>query len=131
MDPAVYQPATGQWRILFSSTDFATSATFVLGDATSVPVPADYDGDGITDAAVYQPSTGMWLAKLSSMSSKQVTLATSGAGNDVPVPGDYDGDGRADVAVFRDGRGDSLFESGLLIRGDDLPGQRADVPLAR
>jgi hypothetical protein len=39
-----------------------TSMMFSIqfGDAASVPVPADYDGDGIADIAIWSPSAGIW-----------------------------------------------------------------------
>ena len=32
-----------------------------LGLGTDMPVPGDYDGDGMTDLAVYRPATGEWF----------------------------------------------------------------------
>jgi hypothetical protein len=66
-----------------------------LGD---MAVPADYDGDGITDLAIYRQATGEWFARRSSdLSLFQLEFgaaASSGLG-DRPVPADYDGDGAA------------------------------------
>ena len=131
-DPAVYQPETGQWRVLFSSTDFATRATFTVeGGTAAVPVPADYDGDGICDAAVYESTTGKWLARLSSLDSRTTTLVTLGSYGDVPVPADYDGDGRTDVAVFHDGDWRMLFSSSMYSAGASIAwGQRGDIPVS-
>ena len=32
----------------------------IVGVEGDVPVPADYDGDGVTDPTVFQPATGTW-----------------------------------------------------------------------
>ena len=69
------------------------------------PVPADYDGDGLTDPAVWRASTGTWYWLQSGdehlyRSAGQRQWGVEALG-DRPVPGDWDGDGRSDLAVWR------------------------------
>ena len=129
-DPAVYQPSTGEWIILQSSTDYTTSVTIIIGLSTDIPVPADYDGDGITDAAVFQPSTGRWIVQQSSHPSGAVVVATLGNKADIPVAADYDGDGKADLAVFHSGGWLILHSSANLMSGLSVSWfDDADVPL--
>jgi hypothetical protein len=69
--------------------------------ADAVPVPADYDGDGITDMAL-KGSNGIWYIDLGANGfGGRWDLAYPGYGSAtaVPVPGDYDGDGKADLAI--------------------------------
>jgi uncharacterized repeat protein (TIGR03803 family) len=97
-DLAVYEPTTGVWSILTSSSHFTETRTITWGGTYGdVPVPGDYDGDGITDPAVFNPATGTWAILRSSLGALTITLGTYG---DIPVPGDYDGDGITDPAVY-------------------------------
>jgi streptogramin lyase len=98
---AVYRTTTGEWFIQRPSDSGLTLVGWgapVLGDT---PVPADYDGDGLTDIAVYRRSTAEWFIRRST--DLGLTLIAWGSSflADVPVPGDYDADGVADVAVYR------------------------------
>jgi hypothetical protein len=105
-DFSIYRPSSGTWWIVTSGSP-NNSISLQFGAACTPPngcdtvAPADYDGDGKTDAAVYRSTTGTWYMLLSgsgnSFYSQQFGLAT-----DVPAPADYDGDGRADIGVWRD-----------------------------
>ena len=98
-DPAVFQPATGTWRIMRSGWQDTYDAFF--GQAGDVPLPADYDGDGLTDLAVFRPSTERWWI-FPSQTAVPYAMAFGDA-TDRFVPGDYTGDGKADLAVYRNG----------------------------
>lgn len=106
-DVAVRRPSTFMWYIKNSS---GTNFNSERGDGIQrvqfgkniddIPVPADYDGDGIADIAVRRPSNKMWYILNSSDNAIQ-RVAFGSQASDIPVPADYDGDGRADVAVRR------------------------------
>lgn len=111
-DIAVRRPNTGFWYIQNSSDSNYNSIRadgiqrMVLGSIESdVPVPADYDGDGITDIAVWRPNNGIWYIRLSSENpdaySQNITsVKIDASADDVPVPADYNGDWIAEPAIY-------------------------------
>jgi hypothetical protein len=101
--PAVFRPSNGTWYVM--QNDGASSPIIqAWGASGDVPVPGDYDGDGIIDIAVWRPSNGTWYVRPSTHPGTFVAYAW-GASGDVPVPGDYDGDGKTDYAVWRPSSG--------------------------
>lgn len=105
-DIAVWRPSTGTWFVKNSDGGNYNSSRedgiqrISLGTSTDIPVPADYDGDGITDIAVRTPSSFLWtIVQSSNGGTVNATFGRDAA--DIPVPADYDGDGKADIAVRR------------------------------
>lgn len=92
---SVFRASSGVWHQLNSSNN-AYSA-FSWGISGDKIAPADFDGDGKTDAAVFR--NGIWYIFQST--NNQVRTVNFGLANDLPRPGDFDGDGYADIAVFR------------------------------
>ncbi|MDA0699428.1 MAG: FG-GAP-like repeat-containing protein, partial [Chloroflexi bacterium] len=133
-DIAVYRRTTGQWFILLTRNKEVRVQLW--GDSRpayriyEVPLPADYDGDTITDFGIYQSSTGNWFVKYSGGGFDIINWG-EGGGVDIPVPADYDGDRRADLAVYQPTR--ALWAVRSLVTGavssvtwgiagtDDLP----------
>jgi hypothetical protein len=65
------------------------------GQQGDIPVPADYDGDGIQELAVWRPSNGNWYISLDNRSwsgkGSAYKVIQWGQQGDIPVPADYDG----------------------------------------
>jgi hypothetical protein len=111
-DFGTYTPSNGLWQLWesftfprskgVSSSDakfraVSNTVTIQFGFAGTLPVPADYDGDGRSDIGVYDPASGTWYVFRSSLGFWQTQFGYCGA---IPVAADFDGDGKADISVF-------------------------------
>ena len=122
-DISLFRPATGTWYSTRSSLGFSA---FQFGQAGDKAVPADYDGDGVTDFAVYR--SGVWYRMMSLTNSFDVV--SFGLATDIPAPGDFDGDRRADVAVFRPSTGTwYIRNSSTGTSGAGQFGLSGDIPV--
>jgi N-acetylneuraminic acid mutarotase len=102
-DLALFRPGNGNWKLRYSTLDFASGPDLAFGLSTDKPVPGDYDGDGRIDVAVYRPSNGIWYVIYSSTGA--LVQLQWGISTDVPIPADFTGDGRTDLAVWRPSTG--------------------------
>jgi hypothetical protein len=53
---AVFRPATGQWIYQTSASGYATTIQTTWGNGGDIPVPGDYDGDGIMQS-IFSPAS--------------------------------------------------------------------------
>ncbi|MCC2605151.1 FG-GAP repeat domain-containing protein [Planctobacterium marinum] len=109
-DMAVWRPSTQYWYIKNSAgekvnynssrEDGIQRIIFGIG-ADEVPIPADYDGDGISDLALYNTISFDWMV-LSSLTGETITKYNVGSGEeDIPFAADFDSDGKADFAIWK------------------------------
>jgi hypothetical protein len=92
---AVFRPSENTWYI---GKEDGSTESVVWGVRGDIPVPADYDADGIDEIAIYRPSEGNWIIR---DFDGQTETITWGLAEDVPVPGNYNGTLGDEVAVFR------------------------------
>jgi len=106
-DDVAIKDSAGVWNIDYAANGFASvsqpgwDANLPGYGATSLPVPADYDGDGRIDISV-KDSGGTWYINYASngfAAGWDASWGGYGPDSAVPVPADYDGDGRADLGV--------------------------------
>lgn len=62
------------------------------GSGHDIPVPGDYDGDGVVDIAIYNLESRSWIFP-------DGVKVKYGRLGELPVPADYDGDGETDLAL--------------------------------
>ena len=109
------------FQTVTSSSGFNTNQTIIFnnngygfGNSTSIPVTADYFGDGKSAYAVWTPNNGgMTFAAISSVNPGKSLSINFGGPSDVPVIADVDGDGKPDFGIYG-------YQPGLGYRFDFL-----------
>ncbi|SJN19069.1 Putative multicopper oxidases [Sphingobacterium sp. JB170] len=86
--PAAYNINKGMFVMADGRSEF-------FGEPGDIPVPGDYDGDGVAELAVWTPETALWRIKGEKKPLKH------GWAESTPVLADYDGDGAIEKAVWR------------------------------
>jgi hypothetical protein len=117
VDGATWETGGGRGTFTFDPWSMAPPPA---GDVEYVP--ADYDGDFVTEPAVYSSADARWYIEGESAPIEFGTPASSYPAEyqEVALPADYDGDGQAELAVYRPTDGT------VHVRG---MGQVAELPL--
>jgi len=132
---AVWRKTNGIWYIV--NADGSTQGVTSWGVDNDIPVPGDYDGDGLADFAVYRPDNPAtpenecqngctWYIVKSSGGLEQIYYGETG---DKPVPADYDGDGKTDFGLFRPGTSTWYFQKSTDGYGSQQFGESNDTPV--
>ncbi len=87
-----------QWTL--AKRDGTIISTPVFGNNFGIPVPGDYNGDGVSEIAVY--IKGEWFIDLNGNGQWDADdlWAKLGTDDDLPVVGDWDGDGKDDIGIY-------------------------------
>src|SRR4029078_7740861 len=84
----------GSWYFSLSRSGYEA---ILFGETSDIPVPADFNGDGITDPVFYRPSTDTWYT---GVGVHQGNRPGPDTGDQIPLPSDFDGDGKADFIIY-------------------------------
>jgi hypothetical protein len=108
-----YQPGYGYcFDFLLASDNFSVNAQYIFnnngygyGNASSIPVVADFDGSGKAGFGVYTPlSTGgatfAFVDPSTNTSFIKTLSASQTTGQDIPMAVDYDSTGKASLALY-------------------------------
>lgn len=97
-DAGTFDAASSLFTVKRSRDGSTLLASSTRTKGKPIVVPADYDGDKLTDLALWK--NGSWEILLSSRGFSAAG-ETFGMKGDVPVPADFDGDKKADLTLFR------------------------------
>ena len=102
--------ADGRWTVERASGE---PASFPFGETGDLPVPANWEGDGLLQLAVYRPSTNRWMVGPAADGRPATVFSLAGMqAGDVPVAGDWTGRHKASPGFFRPSDGGwRLFRS--------------------
>jgi PKD repeat protein len=99
----VFRHSGGNWYMDYNNIG-VVDRSFHFGANSDIPVIADWNADGTTDAGVFRPSNGNWY--MNYFRDPIVDTAFHfGKNGDIPVVGDWNGDGTSDAGVFRPSSG--------------------------
>jgi protocatechuate 3,4-dioxygenase beta subunit len=93
----------GRWTLgtrIGAESSSRAAREFVFGDADSIPIAGDFNGDGIDEIGVY--SRGHFFLDLNGNGCWDDEDLWARLGNelDFPVTGDWNGDGKDDIGIF-------------------------------
>jgi hypothetical protein len=124
-DELVWRPSNGTWYGFLSKTN-TDMAPVTFGGLGDIPVPGDYDGDGVTDVGVWRAGTWFWKRSSDGAYGPPTPLGEAG---DIVVPADYDGDKTTDLAVYRGGTWITRLSSNGQTGAPRAFGGPTDVPV--
>lgn len=105
-----YNPETGDWNIICSSTGQVEVKNW--GGPGFESVEGDYNGNGKSDLAVYHHNSGNWYIRRFEDGGIPITFGQNWGGQAYrPVSGDFNGDGKFDLAVYDRFRGEWFIMS--------------------
>ncbi|BAZ36807.1 hypothetical protein NIES4101_27270 (plasmid) [Calothrix sp. NIES-4101] len=107
-----WDQSTGIWTIRTARGNL----TVQWGTRGDIPVPADYNGDGITEIAVWRPSDGNWYISSRNLSwvnrDGSERIVQWGTRGDIPVQSDYNTSRPGtEIAVWRPSNGNWYISS--------------------
>jgi hypothetical protein len=122
-----------EWLNNGSTTPPATT-NFVFGNYRDVIVPADFDGDGITDVGLASVIVNpiAWRVRLTPSGTMLGPVSFGDPNVDYTIGGDYNGDHKGDLTIWHSpGLFQTLFAPGYNAPTTDFSwGQSGDYPVA-